>query len=103
MDVKKPHLSGAVSALAVRVLSTWSGHYTTLYPIVNYVLLAHNFFMDKDTKEAITHIVESQAAILRALQLIASTEHQYHVDGIKPLVELSVTHLEEVIKVIKND
>ena len=32
---KKPQLSGAVSAFAVRVFSTWSGHHTLLITFVN--------------------------------------------------------------------
>lgn len=58
--------------------------------------------MDQNTKDAITHIVEAQAAILRALNLIALTPQENQPEGVKPLVEAAITHLEETMKAVKN-
>lgn len=58
--------------------------------------------MDKNTKDAITHIVEAQTAILRALNLIANMPKEHQPEGVKPLVEVAITHLEETMKAVKN-
>ncbi|SFF26441.1 hypothetical protein [Nitrosomonas sp. Nm166] len=58
--------------------------------------------MDQNTKDAITHIVEAQAAIIRALHLIANMPQEHQPEGVKPLVENAITHLEETMKAVKN-
>lgn len=58
--------------------------------------------MDKNTKDALTQIVEAQSNILRALQIIALIPPEDIKGGVMPLVEKSIGHLEEAIKAIKN-
>lgn len=79
MDVKKPQLSGAVSADAARVLSTCGEPYTRYLLFVNYQFLAHNFQMDEKTKAVLRELIESNLWLTRAVTTLA-THNQEEID-----------------------